>query len=417
MELSEWFVFLCCLLQSLDTGCFLTLDVATKTLQNEWGFDLDTMVSIGTVGYSLGFLGVAVYGLCINKISPKISIIIGGTITSVCWLGIYLTLCKKCITWPYAMIFEGGIGCGTAISYLSAATIITKSSFGDGRKLKLIFLALFVAIGSIISFIIFVGLNDVKLTVLIMFIYNSISTILLLISSFINKDAILIESQPIDLPLIDRTIELKKSFSVSFGIYLFGLNLTFGIIMTFINSANSILDSFEAKWDTSSNNTQFPLVCFVIGNFIGRFSGIFIKNGLNYTLHLFSIFSLIIAICSSILLLNWNLTTIFILLGIIAIFFGIIWAITMPLAREFYDIQEDRSLALTFFGMSFGPLVFGLFASWLYKYKKTKLNGSCNYNCFWTYLSISSMATYSTVFIYFFSWYIRKNERNRRSDQ
>ncbi len=246
-----------------------------------------------------------------------------------------------------------------------------------------------------------------------MFIYNSVSTILLLISSFINKDAVLIESQPIDLPLIYRTTELKKSFSVSFGIYLFGLNLTFGIIMTFINSANSILDSFEAKWDTSSNNSQFPLVCFVIGNFIGRLSGIFIKNGLSYALHLFSLFSLIIAICSSILLLNWNITTIFILLGIIAIFFGIIWAITMPLAREFFDIQEDRSLALTFFGMSFGPLVFGLFASWLYRYKKTKLNGTCNYNCFWTYLCISSMATYLSVFIYFCSWYIRKNERNR----
>ena len=409
MDLLEWFVFLSTLIGALNTGSFLTLDVATKTLQNKWGFDSDEMVSVGTVGYSLGFLGVALSSLYLNKFGPKVFIILGGSLTSLCWLGIYLTLCKGCIEWHYAMLFEAGIGCGTALSYLSSASIITKSSFGDGRKMKLIFLALFVAIGSIIAFIIFVDLNNVKLTILIMLIYNSVSTILLFISSFIYK-----EEQVISLPLYGQQLEEQKNFSASFGMYLFALNLTFGVVMTFINSANGILDSFEKKWDNPNNKSQFPLICFVIGNFIGRFSGIFLRSYLKYMLHLFSGFSIILAILQSILLINWNIRIVFAMLGISAIFFGIIWAITMPMAREFFNIREDRSLGLVFFGMALLPMVFGMLASWLYRYRKSYLGDTCDYTCFWTYLSLSTMATILSVFSYICAWYLRRNEKFMR---
>ena len=69
MDLLEWFVLIATLIQSLDTGTFLTLDVTNKDLQKAWGFTADKMVSVGTVGYSLGFLGVAIYGLYINRIT------------------------------------------------------------------------------------------------------------------------------------------------------------------------------------------------------------------------------------------------------------------------------------------------------------------------------------------------------------
>ena len=404
MEFLEWFILVCCLIQSLETGSFLTLDVTNKDLQREWGFDIGQMVSVGTVGYSLGFAGVGIYGLYINKISPKISIIIGGTMTSLCWLGIYLTLCKGCIEWPYAMLFEAGIGMGTALNYLASVQIITRSNLNDKRKIKLIFLALFVAIGSIIAFLIFIELDKVKTTILVMLGFTGFSTIFVGIASWVVKPEIIV-----DLPTLGHPIQ--KSLSMPFLMYLFSLNLTFGIIMTFINSSNSILDSFEQKWDTYDNRTQLPLICFVIGNFVGRFAGIFLRNYLDYILHLFTLFSLIMSILSSVLLVYWNIETVFVLLGVSAIFFGIIWAISMPLAREFFGIREDRSLGLIFFGMSAGPLLFGLIASYLYSYRQRYMTGVCDYSCFWTYLCLSTMAGYLSICGYCASWYLRKNEK------
>jgi MFS family permease len=409
MELLEAFILFATLSQSLTTGTFLTLDVANKDLQKEWGFTSDKMVSVGTVGYSLGFLFTAFYGLYINNITPKISILIGGLITTFSWAAIYFTLCNNCIEWVYAMLFEAGIGCGTALSYLASVQIITKSNHGNTRKIKLIFLALFVAIGSIIAFIIFVDLNRIKLTILIMLGFAFISTVLVFVASFLIKPEIIVDLPTLGLPR-------EKSFSSPFGMYLFALNLTFGVIMTFINSANGVLDSFEEKWDTYNNKTQLPLICFVLGNFIGRLGGIFLRSYLDYMLYLFGFFSLMLGILQSFLLLNWNIIIVFTILCTSAIFFGIIWAISMPLAREFFGIREDKALGLIFFGMSIFPMAFGLLASWLYKYRQNYLGTICNYSCFWTYLCISTMATYLSVFAYGASWYLRKNERLKAPD-
>lgn len=404
MDLLEWFVLIAALSQSITTGCFLTLDVTNKDLQKEWGFTADKMVSVGTVGYSLGFAIVGIYGLYINKISPKISILVGGIGTALSWLGIYLTLCKDCIEWPYAMLFEAGIGASTAVSYLASVQIITKSNFNDRRKIKLILLALFVAIGSIIAFLIFVDLENVKITILIMLGFTVFSTIMVAIASWLVKPEIIL-----DLPGLGEP--KQKTISMPFLMYLFSLNLTFGVIMTFINSSNSILDSFEKKWDTYNNRTQLPLICFVLGNFVGRSFGIFLRNYLNYMLHLFTFFSLLISILSSILLFYWNIEIVFCLLGISAVFFGIIWAISMPMAREFFGIREDRSLGLIFFGMAIFPMVFGLVASWLYNYRQKYIVEVCDSSCFWTYLVLSTMASYLSIFSYMASWYLRQSEK------
>lgn len=407
MELVETFVFIATIIQSLETGTFLVLDLANKDLQTKWGFSQDDMIKIGTIGYSLGFLITACYSLFITKISPKITILIGGSINILCWLSIYISLCQGCVNWPLSMLFEAGICTGTSLLYLNSSSIITKSNSGQKRKVKLIILALFVAVGSIIAFLIFVDLNNTRLVILVMLLFSCLSTFLLFIASFLYKEEIII-----NLPG-NRPVE--KSFSGSFFIYLFSLNLTFGVIMTFINSANGILDSFEKKV-SKNDQTQLPLICFVIGNLVGRSSGIFLRNYLQYILFLFAGFSIIISIFTSTLLIFWKIEFVFLILITSSLFFGIVWTISMPLAGSFFNIREDRSLGYIFFGMSFFPCLFGLLESWLYHYKHSH-GEKCDNNCYWTYLCLSSMACFLAFFTYLISWYMRGNERLKGAEE
>jgi MFS family permease len=408
MDLIEALILISTILQAIVTGSFLCLDISTKSLQTTWGFSTDKMVKVGTIGYSLGFLITALYSLFISKISPKITILIGGLLTSLSWLGIYFSLCHKCVTWEISMILEAGVCSGTSLSYMSAATIITESNNSERRKVKLIILALFVAVGSIIAFLIFIDLDNIKTVILIMLGFSILSTILVFLSSFLYiKETMLLFPN-------EENPEVK--FSGSFFLYLFSLNISFGIIMTFINNGNGLLDSFEQKWNNQNTKTQLPLICFVIGNLVGRFTGIFLKNYLEHILFLFSFFSFVITFLSSFLLIYWRIELVFAILCASSVFFGLIWTLSMPLARSFFSIREDRSLGMIFVGASIGPVIFGLSSSWLYHYHHLHSH-VCDYRCYWVYLCLSTMACFATIITYVCSWYKRGNERIESQDR
>lgn len=399
-------IFLVCLLQAIETGTFLTLDVTTKSLQQKWNFDLDQMVSIGTIGYSLGFFGVGLFNLC-ARFPIWVNILIAGTETSLCWFLIWFYLCPGCLPWYIAMLLEAGIGMGTAIAYTASVQIVSKHSEGQAKYWRLVLLALSVAIGSILAFLLFIELSSIQTVLLIMFGFSLTTTSLLLASAFIpvvaSEDKLEETGETRGLLVATNNPSIrakpKYKFTKAFGIYLLGINLIFGVLMTFINSANSILYTFGKRW-----SSQSILIFFVLGNFGGRLISLWLKNHLPKMLWLFALFSCLLGIFQGLLLPFWNIEIVLIILILSSFFFGIIWAITMPLAREFFSIEEAHSLGLVFFGMAGGPIIFGSLASWLYSLHHS--SSGCIELCFEVYFTFASLASFLASACYLASWYL-----------
>lgn len=393
----ELLIFVACLLQSLETGTFLTLDVTTKVLQQKWNFNLYQMVSIGTIGYSLGFLGVGLFNL-LTHFPLWVNIIIAGLETSLCWFLIWMFLCPNCISWYWVIFLEAGIGMGTAIGYTSAVQIASRDTTTSRKSWKLIILALMVAIGSVGAFSLFVELSSVNLVLIIMLTLSLGASGLLLLASLVPVKQV---DTAVDLPLITNS-NVKVSFSKAFAFYLLALNLTFGIIMTFINSAASILTTFGFKWNEGSSSQRI-LAIFVLGNLTGRLISLWLKSYLAKLLWLFAFLMCLLAIFQGLLLPFWNVGIVSTILVLSSFFFGIIWSTTTLLAREFFEIEEKRSLGLVFFGMAIGPPLFGNLAGWLYSLHET---GVCSQINFEVYFILASLASFLATGCYLTSWYL-----------
>lgn len=399
-------IFIVCLLQALETGTFLTLDVTTKVLQQKWEFNLDQMVSIGTIGYSLGFLGVGLFNL-FTHFPIWLNVLIAGLETSLCWFLIWFYLCPGCITWYWVMLLEAGIGMGTAIGYTAAVQITSRHSNRTAKQWRLVLLALSVAVGSIMAFCLFVEIASVSLVLIIMFGLSLTATGLLIISSLLpvtlddSEEVMLISDikPSTEQPILIPEIKIRVKFSVPFAFYLFAINLTFGVLMTFINSSSSILQTYGRRW-----SSQRILIFFVLGNFVGRLLSLWLKNYLARLLWLFALLSCLLGMLQAALLPFWNIGITIVILLLSSFFFGIIWATTTLLAREFFSIAEKQSLGLVFFGMAGGPILFGLLAAWLYSLHRT--GAGCLEICFEVYFILASLASFLATGAYLASWYL-----------
>lgn len=382
------------ILQSISTGFFLTLDVATHSMQKEWDFDGDEIVATGTVGCSVGFLVVGIICLTlIKRISTTSLILLGVVMTVISWIFLRIFLCKGCIHWFYAAILEGGVACGTAIAYTGGVQII-KNRFADpqARKVRLITASLSVASGSIIAFLLFDLLKNTDLVIVLMAILSAGFGLAHIVVSIIPP--------PVNL----EVEEVKKDgyfFTAPFAIYLFSVNLSFGVIMTLFNSASSMLHS------TSGHSaSQTELIVTLIGNFIGRALGFVLKAYLRNVLLLFTGMSLAVAILHALLLHFWTVPMLIVTLSISSVFSGMIWCLSMSTGSEFFFIAEDRSLGYVFFGMVFGPLIFGPFSAFIYD--AHQVHGHCDCQCYKAYLIFAAVSSAIAAIGYLASWFIQR---------
>ena len=392
-------VFAFCILQSIQTGTFLTLDVVTNSLRNAWGFSNAEIIQVGTIGYSLGFATMALFCLTLlDKFSITALAVCGNVITATAWILIRLLLCSRCIPWWGASILEGSIAFGTAVGYVAAIQIVQKTPVKH-RKAKIIILAISVSIGSVLSFGIFKLLHNVSTTIIIMLCFTIISGVSLVIATKID-----IEEDEILYPVLDPPTKGPK-FTWNYAVFIIGIIINFGIIVTFFNNAsNMIIISGKFTWDP-----EIPLVCLVLGNLAGRSIGFGFKNILSYTPWLYAFMSLVSAGLQITLLTYWCLQIVIAILVINSVFFGLIWGLAIPLTKEFFDIAEDRALGNCSLGMAIGPLIFGPFASWIYSLHQFE-NG-CDYWCFKPYLIFSVVTSFIAIVAYIASW-ILVNRRN-----
>lgn len=395
-------VFLLSILQSLNTGGFLTLDVATSALKDRWGFDGDTIVTLGTVGYALGFLGVGLFNVFIgDSIQLRYTALIGGGLTCMSWFLLWVSLCEDCLQWWMASLLEAGVCMGTALGYTCAVKLVT--TFTDSaeiRKWKILALSLSVSVGSVVAFIFFTFLPDLDEVFLGMSIFSVITSVLIFIVT------LLPQPDELQVPLISVTVDnTHKKPGPPFYVYLFALNLSFGTIVTLINSASNMILSTDTPW-----HPQVPLLCLVMGNLIGRISGFFVKPYIVYCLFIFAGFSFLSSLGQFVLIFYWDLWVLLITLLINGIFFGHIWSLTMILAKDFFNLGEARSLGFVFFGMVGGPLFFGPFAAFLYH--QHLHHNTCGAICYRGYLILSSFVNLLNVLAYVAAWQTQKWRRN-----
>ena len=275
--------FTACILQSIQTGTFLTLDVVTNSLRNAWGFSNAEIIRVGTVGYSVGFALMALFCLTLlDKFSTIALAVMGNVITAASWISIRILLCGDCIPWWGASFLEGAIAFGTAIGYVAAIQIVQKFPAKE-RKWRIITLAISVSIGSVISFGVFKILCNVGITIIIMLIFTVLSGIALILATKIE-----IEGETIMIPVLDP-MESSPKFTWNYAVFIVGIIINFGIIVTFFNNASNMVSiSGNFHWDP-----EIPLICLVIGNLSGRVLGLLFKNYLTYTPWLYSLMSLI----------------------------------------------------------------------------------------------------------------------------
>ena len=393
------------LLQSLSTGDFLTLDVATAALKDRWGFDGDTIVQIGTVGYALGFLGVGLFNVFIgDSIALRYTALIGGGLTCLSWFLLWISLCPHCLPWWVASLLEAGVCMGTALGYTCAVKLVTQYTASlEVRKWKILALSLSVSVGSVAAFILFVFLPDLNHVFLGVAIFSVVIGISIFMMTLLNPPT---EEQ---IPLIGSTFSVPTPISskpsAPFYIYLFALNLSFGTIVTLINSASNMILSTDTPW-----HPQVPLICLVMGNLIGRISGFFVKPYIKYCLLLFAFFSVLSSIGQFVLLLYWDLWVLLVTLLLNGVFFGLIWSLTMILAKDFFGLGEARSLGFVFFGMVGGPLVFGPFAAFIYH--RHLHHNDCDAICYRAYLILSCFANLLNCFAYIAAWQTQKWRQN-----
>ena len=388
------FIFVVAVIQSLQTGSFLTLDLAAHSLQQYWDFSTNTMIEIGTVGCALGFSATAIFALLIlPKLSTAFLAVISGIITGCCWLLLRIFICQNCMYWYFATILEAGIAMGTAIGYGAAIQLLQKHiTLADERKWKVTTCSLSVSIGSILAVLLFLFINNLPLVLLIMLFFSLVSSILLFLVTLIPVTK---------LDDNDFVFDNSVKFSWNFVLYLLALNISFGTIVTAINSASNMLKLAHLSWPAEA-----PIVLAAIANLIGRSIGLLIKKYLNYILLLFSSISLTLAILHFLLFYHFTIQLVLANLIILALFFGLLWSTSMSLAREFYNISETRALGMIFTGMTIGPLIFGPFASWTYLYRVSHNN--CDTNCYAAYFLLAAIASVVATIGYVVSWWLKR---------
>lgn len=390
--MAEWIPYTICVLQSIQTGSFLTLDIVTNSLKEVWGFSGDEIIRIGTFGYSIGFFMVAIFTLFLMHNFRTFTLaILGNSVSLICWIIIRIYLCK-CLAWWIISLLEAGIAFGTAIGYMSAIQLVQRGDTGI-RRWKIIGLAIGVSLGSLISFVLWKLVGSASVTIDIISIFSLISGILMTIVIYLTPE----------VTIYGRIPSLK--FTWNFSVFILGVMINFGIVVTFFNDAtNMILASEPERWDP-----EIPLICLVIGNLIGRISGLAFKTHLEYTPFLFGAFSAILALLQFALIIYWNFELIIINLVVNGIFFGLIWTLTLPLTKDFFGIGEDYALGNCSLAMAIGPLLYGFFASWIYN--RHEFPGGCDQMCFLPFLIFSVITQLIAIIAYISGFFLVKRYR------
>lgn len=397
-------IFIIALLQSVNTGTFLTLDVVTHSLKNAWGFHTREMIKVGTLGYAIGAIGVSVFSLTLlTKVNTfKLSIIAAAT-TVIPWILLRIFLCKNCIYWQLAVCLEAFVAFGTTIGYLVAIQLVQKFYIhNSSRKWRIIGLSLSVSIGSIYSFALFKIINDVATTFTVQIFFSTLVGALLIWATKIELPADTVPlCAPTEVVQSNLVVDNRRIFTPNFGIYLIALSISFGVILTYINSASDMIVHTNTNWDP-----EIPLICMVLGNFAGRGLGFAIKDQLTHVLHVFAVITFITGSLQFSLSQYWNIELIVVTLMLLSIFFGLIWALTLPLAKEFFNIAEDRALGNCYIGVAVGPLIFGPIAAFIYD--QHAFGDKCDQFCYASYFYfVFGMQVIATV-VYEISWLRQK---------
>lgn len=388
----EWVLYGVCFLQSIQTGTFLTLDITTNSLRIIWAFDGDTIIKIGVVGYSLGFFAVAVFSfLLMHQCSTFMLALIGNSVSLLAWIILRIYLCP-CLDWYLISFLEAMIAFGTAISYMSAIQLIQRGD-DERRKWKIIGLAIGVSLGSLLAFGLWKSAESIEITIDVITIFSFISGLLLVIFTYLTPNVI----------IYGRVPSLK--FTWNFSVFILGVIINFGSVVTFFNDAsNMILASEPEKWDP-----EIPLICLLVGNIIGRISGLAFKRFLQYTPFLLAFCSVVSITSQFILILYWNFPLIIIVLIVNSICFGLIWTLTLPLTKEFFGIGEDYALGNCSLAMAIGPVIYGCFASWIYS--RHVFEGGCDRTCFLPFLIFSVITGFVAIVAYVSSYFLVRRYR------